>query len=267
MCFILNALCKYCVEIGDCWHEDVTDTLHIMADRRQRRLEEHRGARDGGYRHLVESVRTVLNAKDSRQWSDDDWESVRATIKNSVRERVEHIDAVRDMFLTMNMTEDQAYTLTYQLMTDVSIDDRVRERMVTLWWQASILKPFTDDRNVLPLVNGVCVVPDRTGKQLEFNNYVRACLPLDSSHSNLVRQLHTLHVDSKNGRIKSTLLNAGGVLDQHTSLAELVNIEQQQRVHEQDTTINSTHSLLANSSRTATKHQHKHVAVNLNNNI
>lgn len=198
------------VRIGDCWLDDMFDSIQLLADQRRQRLEDRT---EHGYRRLVDSVRTVLSAKDESEWQEDDeWERVRDIIKASVRQRVEHVEAVREMFLEMNMTDDQAYTLTLQLMTDPKIADETRRRMVDLWWQARVLKPFSDESSELLLENGVCVVPDRVGKQLEFNNYVRQCLPLDNNANNLVRQLHTLHKANEHGLTKQSLLDAGGVV-------------------------------------------------------
>lgn len=196
----MRYLAGYLLRVSDAWYSNTSEAVQLLYDTA---LVSHRRR----YCDLDQSVRDLLGTRGV-----EDWDVVRQTVKTDVENRIKYINDVYDMLVSMGISDQESRALITIFMTNDQIDEEMRHNIVKSWRDVSVLSQFRDDV-LLPIRDGSSIMPHRTGKVVEFTNYLRRCLPLSSDMHDLERHLCIAQSDNDSGRLKRGLLNASGVTD------------------------------------------------------
>ena len=196
----MGYLAGYLLSVSDTWYSNTCEAVQLLYDTT---LVSNRRR----YRDLDQSVRNLLGTHGV-----EDWEVIRKMVKTDVDNRIKYINDVYEMLVSMGISDRESRALIAIFMTNDHIDEEMRHSIVMSWRDVSLLSQFRDDV-LLPIRDGSSIMPHRTGKVVEFTNYLRRCLPLSSDMHDLERHLCIAQSDNDRGRLKRGLLNASGITD------------------------------------------------------
>ena len=197
-----GAVFRFLLELSDAWYPNQTDVIAVLRDVR----------RAASYSAADERVRELVFCPDEWQWR-----AMTRAVREDMNARNRHLRSVRDMLVTMGLTEKQAKTMLQVLCTNEDISDELRAELVSLYTDSVILEPFADT----PL-RGTEEALDAALKEKNVLFLIRIldCLPVSGrdATARLESSLSRTLLSVREGKVRAGLMRASGVSPVSTQL-------------------------------------------------